>query len=78
MVLVVDDEPVTRRTRREELEPRGVLVVESPDGEEAWERLQKELDKKYKLKNMTKDYQALMVLQETVRHGEWKLTAIPE
>ena len=43
MVLVVDDEPVTRRTLREELEPRGFLVVEAADGEEAWERFQKEL-----------------------------------
>ncbi|MCJ7764235.1 MAG: FAD-dependent oxidoreductase, partial [Dehalococcoidales bacterium] len=39
-----------------------------------WERLQNELDKKYKLKNMSIDYQVLMVLQETVRQGEWKLT----
>ena len=43
MVLVVDDEAVTRRTIREELEPRGFLVVEAADGEEAWERFQKEL-----------------------------------
>lgn len=42
-MLVVDDEPVTRRTLREELEPRGFLVVEAADGEEAWERFQKEL-----------------------------------
>jgi len=43
VVLVVDDEPVTRRTLREELEPRGFLVVEAADGEEAWELFQKEL-----------------------------------
>jgi DNA-binding NtrC family response regulator len=43
VVLVVDDEAVTRRTLREELEPRGFLIVEAADGEEAWERFQKEL-----------------------------------
>ena len=43
VVLVVDDEPVTRRTLREELEPRGFLVVEAADGEEAWELFQREL-----------------------------------
>jgi len=39
-----------------------------------WERLQNELDKKHKLKNLSIDYQALMVLQESARQGEWKLT----
>jgi DNA-binding NtrC family response regulator len=43
VVLVVDDEAVTRRTLREELEPRGFLVVEAADGEEAWELFQREL-----------------------------------
>ena len=39
-----------------------------------WERLQNKLDKKYKLKNLSIDYQALMALQEIIRQGEWKLT----
>ena len=39
-----------------------------------WERLQNKLNKKHKLKNLSIDYQALMVLQESVRQGEWKLT----
>jgi DNA-binding NtrC family response regulator len=43
VALVVDDEAVTRRTLREELEPRGFVVVEAADGEEGWERFQKEL-----------------------------------
>jgi DNA-binding NtrC family response regulator len=43
VALVVDDEGVTRRTLREELEPRGFLVVEAAGGDEAWERFRKEL-----------------------------------
>lgn len=43
VALLVDDEVVTRRTLREELEPRGFLVVEAAGGDEAWERFRKEL-----------------------------------
>jgi uncharacterized 2Fe-2S/4Fe-4S cluster protein (DUF4445 family)/NADPH-dependent glutamate synthase beta subunit-like oxidoreductase len=39
-----------------------------------WERLTAELDKKYGLKNLTIDYQALMSLQSVVREGDWKVT----
>jgi uncharacterized 2Fe-2S/4Fe-4S cluster protein (DUF4445 family)/NADPH-dependent glutamate synthase beta subunit-like oxidoreductase len=40
-----------------------------------WERLHGQLEKKYGLKNLTIDYQALMELQNTVREGGWKVTA---
>ncbi len=40
-----------------------------------WERLTKELDKKYDLNNLTIDYQVLMELQNAVRDGDWKVTA---
>jgi DNA-binding NtrC family response regulator len=43
VALIVDDEAITRRTLREELEPRGFLVVEAAGGDEAWERFRKEL-----------------------------------
>ena len=43
VVLVVDDDPIMRRTLREELEPRGFLIVEASDGQDAWARFQKEL-----------------------------------
>jgi len=39
-----------------------------------WERLQNELDKKYKLRNLSIDYQAIISLQDTTRQGEWKIT----
>lgn len=39
-----------------------------------WERLEKELEKSYGLRNLTIDYQALMSLQEAVRGGDWKVT----
>lgn len=39
-----------------------------------WERLSSELNIKYKLNNLTIDYQVLMGLQDVVRQGEWKLT----
>jgi NADPH-dependent glutamate synthase beta subunit-like oxidoreductase/ferredoxin len=40
-----------------------------------WERLTKELNKKYDLSNLTIDYQVLMELQNAVRDGDWKVTA---
>jgi DNA-binding NtrC family response regulator len=43
VALVVDDDPLMRRTLREELAPRGFLIVEAANGREAWERFQKEL-----------------------------------
>jgi len=39
-----------------------------------WERLTDELNRKYKLKNLTIDYQALLGLQNAVRQGDWKVT----
>jgi uncharacterized 2Fe-2S/4Fe-4S cluster protein (DUF4445 family) len=38
------------------------------------ERLKAALDKKYKLKDLTIDYPALLKLQNTIRAGEWKVT----
>lgn len=43
IVLVADDDEITRRTLAEELEPRGFIVVEASDGEEAWALFNKEL-----------------------------------
>ena len=43
IALVADDDEITRRTLREELEPRGFVVVEAADGEEAWRLFNKEL-----------------------------------
>jgi DNA-binding NtrC family response regulator len=42
VALVADDDEVARRTLIEELEPRGFLVVEACDGEEAWHTFKKE------------------------------------
>jgi uncharacterized 2Fe-2S/4Fe-4S cluster protein (DUF4445 family) len=39
-----------------------------------FERLQVELGRKYKLKDLTIDYPALLTLQNTVRKGDWKIT----
>ena len=39
-----------------------------------WERLQAELKKRFKLVNLTIDYQALHSLQRTVRQGGWRIT----
>jgi len=39
-----------------------------------WERLQNKLHKKFKLSNLTIDYQVLLGLQEVVRQGDWKVT----
>jgi uncharacterized 2Fe-2S/4Fe-4S cluster protein (DUF4445 family) len=39
-----------------------------------FERLQGELGRKHKLKNLTIDYPALLALQNTVRKGNWKIT----
>ncbi|HJX12905.1 MAG TPA: ASKHA domain-containing protein [Dehalococcoidales bacterium] len=39
------------------------------------ERLQAELGRRFKLKDLTIDYAALLDLQGTVRQGEWKVTA---
>ena len=38
------------------------------------ERVSNELEKKYKLTNLSIDYQVLMELQNAVREGDWKLT----
>ncbi len=43
IALVADDDEVTRRTLAEELEPRGFIVIQAADGEEAWELFKKEL-----------------------------------
>jgi DNA-binding NtrC family response regulator len=43
IALVADDDEVTRRTLAEELEPRGFIVVQARDGEEAWELFNKEM-----------------------------------
>ena len=40
-----------------------------------WERLNNELRKQYKLNNLTIDYQVLLELQNSVRLGDWKVTA---
>ncbi len=40
-----------------------------------WERLNEELNKKFKLNNLTIDYQVLLELQNAVREGDWKVTA---
>jgi uncharacterized 2Fe-2S/4Fe-4S cluster protein (DUF4445 family) len=45
------------------------------DCEGDWERLQKQLKKKYGLDGLTIDYHTLLQLQNTVRQGDWKLTA---
>jgi uncharacterized 2Fe-2S/4Fe-4S cluster protein (DUF4445 family)/NADPH-dependent glutamate synthase beta subunit-like oxidoreductase len=39
-----------------------------------WERLQAELKKRFKLSNLTIDYQVLLDLQKAVREGDWKVT----
>ncbi|MDD5510990.1 MAG: ASKHA domain-containing protein [Dehalococcoidales bacterium] len=39
-----------------------------------WERLQAELKKRFKLVNLTIDYQALRSLQKVVRQGSWRIT----
>jgi uncharacterized 2Fe-2S/4Fe-4S cluster protein (DUF4445 family) len=39
-----------------------------------FERLQAELDKRFKLKDLTIDYPVLLRLQNTVRQGDWKIT----
>ena len=39
-----------------------------------WERLTDELTRKFGLTNLTIDYQVLMVLQNVVRQGDWKVT----
>ena len=43
IALVADDDEITRRTLAEELEPRGFIVIEASDGEEAWELFNKEM-----------------------------------
>jgi uncharacterized 2Fe-2S/4Fe-4S cluster protein (DUF4445 family) len=40
-----------------------------------FERLLEELNKKYKINNLTIDYPTLLKLQNTVRQGEWQVTA---
>ena len=47
-------------------------TLEDPLGD--FERLQKELGKNYKLKDLTIDYPVLKILQDTVRRGEWQVT----
>jgi uncharacterized 2Fe-2S/4Fe-4S cluster protein (DUF4445 family) len=39
-----------------------------------FERLQAELHKRFKLRELTIDYPVLLNLQEVVRHGDWKVT----
>jgi uncharacterized 2Fe-2S/4Fe-4S cluster protein (DUF4445 family) len=39
-----------------------------------WERMVAELEKKYGLRELTIDYQALLTMQEVVRLGGWKVT----
>jgi uncharacterized 2Fe-2S/4Fe-4S cluster protein (DUF4445 family)/NADPH-dependent glutamate synthase beta subunit-like oxidoreductase len=39
-----------------------------------WERLKNELNKRFKLRNLTIDYQVLLDLQNAVRNGDWKVT----
>ena len=39
-----------------------------------FERLQSELNKKFKLDNLTIDYPVLLKLQNTIRRGQWKVT----
>ena len=43
IALIADDDEITRRTLAEELEPRGFIVVEARDGEEAWVLFNKEM-----------------------------------
>jgi len=38
------------------------------------ERLQAELNKQFKLKNLTIDYKVLLTLQSLIREGDWKVT----
>ena len=40
-----------------------------------WERLSDELNKKFKLNDLTIDYQVLLELQNAVREGDWNVTA---
>ncbi|MFC1995726.1 FAD-dependent oxidoreductase [Chloroflexota bacterium] len=39
-----------------------------------WDRLQNELSRKFKLSNLTIDYQVLLGLQNAIREGDWKVT----
>ncbi|MFC1920027.1 FAD-dependent oxidoreductase, partial [Chloroflexota bacterium] len=39
-----------------------------------WDRLQDELHRKFKLQNLTIDYQVLLGLQNTIRDGDWTVT----
>jgi len=39
-----------------------------------WERISNELNRKFKLNNLTIDYQVLRELQNAVRDGDWKVT----
>ena len=43
VALVADDDAVTRRTLAEELAPRGFIVVQACDGEEAWRLFNREM-----------------------------------